>query len=67
MGYGVVDEREPLSQIVQQSIAKLREHYVMSPSGTYGQMSAQGNALIASVIASHLPPLGRAKLALPMP
>jgi hypothetical protein len=36
MGYGVVDERESLSQIVQQSIAKLREHYVMSPTGTYG-------------------------------
>jgi hypothetical protein len=30
-------------------------------------MSAQGNALIASLIASRLPQLDRAKLALPMP
>ena len=62
LGYEVVDEREHLSKLAQQSIARLREYYVMSPTGSYGHMSAQGNALIASLIGNRLPQLDRARI-----
>ena len=68
LGYEVVDERDPMSAIARQSIASLQEHYVMSPEGGYGHMSARGNQLIASLIADRLFRLGdRATIARPVP
>jgi hypothetical protein len=66
LGYEIVDEFDHLSAVARQSIDMLKEHYVISPEGTFGHMSARGNKLIASLISERLPrSTGLARIAPP--
>lgn len=54
-GYQVIDEYDSLHAIAVRSLEELKAHYVMHADGSvFGHMSAQGNALIAELVAAAL-------------
>ena len=55
LGYDVVDEFDHVDAIARESLDRLKQHYMMDPSGkVYGHMSATGNRLVAGIIAERL-------------
>lgn len=54
-GYETVDEYDALSTIAKRSIEELKKNYVMAQNDRiFGHMSAQGNGLIAGLIAERI-------------
>lgn len=52
--YAIVDEFDTLRAVAKKSLSELQQNYVMAGANTYGHMSAQGNALVASLIAEKM-------------
>lgn len=55
IGYDIADEFDAMSAIAHESIALLKQHYVMTANNTtFGHLSPKGNTLIAAMISDRL-------------